>query len=592
MQVRDYYPCGQPADDPPYRETQLFMYVRLFFIALIGTALAPLARAVDVFVSASPGQPYGVVSIEIPVDPPVVGRVLPPISVTNPEGRVLYPIADDLRTKVVPVADRPVPQPGRGRLLGRVGNLIRELTNNEGDDLEQTVARRVTFLVRGEQPVFVSLGDAAGEIGQYEIAADGDLALREELLGQWWSAYTDAARRQIDAAKYPPLVETYLVGMLSGRLGLPLPDWYLRTSKDDDELLGTLKLIGGAAEASQSIFARAAAGSPASTPVQTAALPAPPQWSTGIEPADLDDVAVEPMATRVPPECFYVRYGSFANYMWFRDLSQEFGGDVSRMVSVRGTNDNTAARIEDQLNLKTTELSRMLGSTVIEDQAIIGRDAFMTDGATIGVLFKTKNAFLMRTSLSNDRSKLAADDPAVTLKDVKLAGRPISLLSTADNRVRSFLVEDDGYILVTNSETLVERFLAVGQSGESLATTSAFRLARQLMPLDRDDSIFAYFSPEMLQGLVAPEYLIELRRRWFAKSDIALVHLARMAAAAEGRSITGIDDLAAAGFLPTDFGQRLDGSGVIRVGDAVVDTLRGAGHLLAHRRCANRCGHR
>lgn len=552
------------------------MHVRLFLIVVISTALASVTRAVDVYVSAAAGQPYGVVSIEIPVDPPVVGRVLAPITATAPDGRVLYQIADDMRTEVVRVSDRPVPQPGRGRLLGRVGNLIRELTDGPSEDLQQTVARRVMFLVRGDPPVRVSLGDAEGEIGQYEIAADRDAALHDELLGQWWSSYTAAVRRQIDAAQYPPLVETYLVGMLSGRLGLPLPDWYLRSSENNDELLGTLQLIGGATEVSQSIFSRAAAGSRASTLDTTAVLPAPPNWSPGFSAADLDHIAVEPIATRVPPECFYVRYGSFENYLWFRDLSQQFGGDISRMISVRGTNDNTTTRIEDQLNLKTSELTRMLGGTVIDDQAIIGRDAFMADGATVGVLFKTKNAFLMRTSLSNDRSTLASSDPAVTLKDVKVAGRPISLLSTADNRVRSFLVEDDGYILVTNSKTLVERFLEVGQSGESMATTSAFLLSRQLMPVDRNDSIFAYFSPEMLQGLVAPEYLIELRRRLFAKSDIALVHLARLAAAAEGGSITGIDELAAAGFLPTNFGQRVDGSGVISVGDQIVDTLRGA----------------
>jgi hypothetical protein len=552
------------------------MHVRLFLIVVIGSTLAPATRAVDVYVSAAAGQPYGVVSIEIPVDPPVVGRVLPPITATNPDGRVLYPIADDMRTKVLPVSESPVPQPGRGRLLGRVGNLIRELTDGNGEDLEQTVARRVMFLVHGDQPVRVSLGDAGGEIGQYEIAADGDAALQNELLGQWWSSYTAAARRQIDAAKYPPLVQTYLVGMLSGRLGLPLPDWYLGSSENNDELLGTLQLIGGASKTSQSIFSLAAAGGSASTLDTTAVLPAPPNWSPSFASPDLNNIAVEPIATRVPAECFYVRYGSFENYLWFRDLSQQFGGDISRMISVRGTNDNTTARIEDQLNLKTTELTRMLGSTVIDDQAIIGRDAFMTEGATVGVLFKTKNAFLMRTSLSSDRSKLASSDPAVTLKDVKVADRPISLLSTADNRIRSFLVEDDGYILVTNSKTLVERFLEVGQSGESLATSSAFRLSRQLMPVDRNDSIFAYFSPEMLQGLVAPKYLIELRRRLFAKSDIALVHLARLAAAAEGRTITGIDELATAGFLPTGFGQRVDGSGVISVGDQIVDTLRGA----------------
>jgi hypothetical protein len=123
---------------------------------------------------------------------------------------------------------------------------------------------------------------------------------------------------------------------------------------------------------------------------------------------------------------------------------------------------------------------------------------------------------------------------------------------------------------------LIRRFIEVASSGKSLASTKAFRLSRQLMPLDRNDTVFAYFSPEMLQGLVSPKYLIELRRRLHAKSDIALVHLARIAAVAHGRDIRGINELESAGFLPNGFGRRSDGSGVVSVGDTVIDTRRGA----------------
>jgi hypothetical protein len=132
---------------------------------------------------------------------------------------------------------------------------------------------------------------------------------------------------------------------------------------------------------------------------------------------------------------------------------------------------------------------------------------------------------------------------------------------------------------------MVERFFEVSETGESLATTPDFQLSRQLMPLEREDAVFAYFSPAMLRGLVAPEYLIELRRRLYAKSNVAMVHLARLAAAQEptesADSQLGIEQLVATAFLPQGFGRRPDGSGAITVGDDVMDTLRGArGTLL------------
>ncbi|MGB1707595.1 MAG: hypothetical protein ACPHF4_07210, partial [Rubripirellula sp.] len=76
------------------------------------------------------------------------------------------------------------------------------------------------------------------------------------------------------------------------------------------------------------------------------------------------------------------------------------------------------------------------------------------------------------------------------------------------NRIRSFLTQDGNYIFVTNSRKLTEQFIEVAKSGNSLAATPEFMLARKLMPLERDDTIFAYFSPAMLRGLVSPEYLI------------------------------------------------------------------------------------
>ena len=570
----------KPVQKKPQRTISMHFQWYLAAVATLVTqlSLAGPVTAVDALVTAAAGQPYGVATIEFPVEAPVIGKVFPPVRASDEAGRVLFPISDDLRVNVDRVSERPVPQPGRGRLLNRVGGLIRELTDKD-QVLEQTVARRVSFLFIGSQPLSIRIADANGEIGTYQIIPSNDAVEHAEVLGQWWSRYTDAARRQIEAADYPAWVETYLVAMLSGRIGLPLPDWYTDTEAKDDELLNTLKLIAGARGADEAAFRRAAAGFDSQSPVSLP-LPAPPVWAPMFAQPSLADVPVEPMASRVPAECFYIRYGSFENFLWFRDLSAEHGGDISEMITLRGIENDAAARVEKQLNLQTTNLSRMLGPTVIDDQAIIGRDLFLADGATIGILFKAKNAFLLRTSLNGDRSSLASDDDTVTLKDIKIDGRVVSLLSSGDNQVRSFLAEDGEYILVANSRTLVERFLEVAKTGESLATTPAFQLSRQLMPLERGDTIFAYFSPAMLRGLVSPEYLIELRRRLHAKSDVALVHLARLAAAQQAAeqqdADDGIDPLSAAGFLPRGFGQRPDGSGVVAVGDQVIDTLRGA----------------
>jgi hypothetical protein len=460
------------------------------------------------------------------------------------------------------------------------------------------VARRVTFLFRGDSPMTVTLTDAqavgaamtdrvTSNLGTFELRPQPNPALHAETLQRWWTSYTAAAKEQMDAGDYPPWVENYLIAMLSGRMKLPLPDWYLNTTKEEDELLSTLKLVAGSPGVGQAIFRKQAAGNNSVGQTANQPLPQPPTWNPPYDRDDLSNVPVEPLATRVPPECFYIRYGSFENYLWFLNLTEEYGGDLSSMVTLHGLKNESAARVETQLNLKTTAMSRLLGPTVIEDQAIIGQDLFLNDGASIGVLFKSKNAFLFRTSLKNDRSQLAASNDAVNLNEIAIGGKKATLLSSADNRVRSFLVEDDGYFLVTNSRTIAERFVEVGQTNASLAATSSFLLARQLMPLERQDTVFAYLSPDMQRGLVSPKYLIELRRRLSANAEISLTHLARLAFAQEqipalntsAQSSTGtsagIVQLTEAGFLPSGFGTRPDGSGTIEVGNQVMDTRRG-----------------
>lgn len=579
MRTRRFY-RGPGLTLQPRERAQRRPMSSLFLLPIVIGWMLPCSRTwgVDVLARAAVGQPYGVATVELPLGVPVPGREYAPIEVTDEDGRVLFSVANDIEVEVGRPSERTLPSPGGGRLLGRVSELVRELAGDR-TPTRQTVSRRVSFLFVGSEPMRITLRDVSDSLGSYQIVPQIDPAAHPRLMAEWWNGYTNFARAQMESADYPTVVEAYLVAMLSGRTGMPLPDWYLETKQEDDQLLNALKLIAGAEGASDAMFRRAAAGTQVNSPEADLPLPAPPAWMIAEVAGGPTEVEVEPLATRVPPECFYIRYGSFANFLWFQDLSSEHGGDISRMVTLRGIDHSGMQRVEDQLVMKMTQLSRMLGGTVIEDQAIIGRDLFLADGASIGVLIKSNGMLLLQTSVNNDRAKLANGDPSVTLKQLKIRNRDVSLLSSADHRVRSFMVVDGEYLFVANSRSMIERFLEVGESGESLAATPSFRLARQLMPLARNDTIFAYFSPQMLRSLVSPQYLIELRRRLYAHAELTMVHLARMAAALEADNETsswGIDELAERGFLPAGFGNRPDGSGAVAVGTAVIDTLRGA----------------
>ena len=70
------------------------------------------------------------------------------------------------------------------------------------------------------------------------------------------------------------------------------------------------------------------------------------------------------------------------------------------MVLLRGFNYETSARMERMLNTKTTYLSKLLGDKVIDDMAIIGRDLYLKEGASLGVLLASKNAGVLAYMLA------------------------------------------------------------------------------------------------------------------------------------------------------------------------------------------------
>ncbi len=66
----------------------------------------------------------------------------------------------------------------------------------------------------------------------------------------------------------------------------------------------------------------------------------------------------------------------------------------------------------------------------------------------------------------------------------------------------------------------MDDFLRLGAGVDRLSDTNAFQFARQEMPLDRDDTLFAYFSPRFFSGLFSPHYRIEMQRRLRASCEL------------------------------------------------------------------------
>jgi hypothetical protein len=531
--------------------------------------LAGAAGAAVVEAEAVLGQPWGVGRLVVELG---AGDLPEPLGVEGlglgeKNGRVFYPAIHNPAAAALmkELLGEASPLLRGGPVREEVGGILR------GVLLNRPLRATIHFLFRGSDPLELTL--QARRPIPLVVRPRPNPAIHRLWLQAWWQDYAAPDRLLQKKPDYPPLVETYLINTLARRLNLRLPEERkaespeaqfvrevgllvgtesIRIALEQDRLLGLVPFD-------------LPAGEPLPPAIELAPLEMPPPEK---------GVAIEPIARHVPAECLYIRFGSFANFLWFQDTMDAWGGDLKNLVALRGLDDGRNERLQQQLVLRQSQLSRMLGGTVISDVAMIGSDLLFQDGPAIGFLFEARNNMLLGSDFEDQRSERIKKG-GVTEEKLKIAGQEVSYLHAPDGSVRSYYAVQGGYHFITTSKALVTRFLETADGRGSLGATAEFRHARALMPLGRDDSVFIYFSDAFFQNLTSPRYRIEMLRRLQAATDIEVLMLAKLAAASEGKPGGTIEELVAGGMLPPGFGPRPDGSRAITTAGEVADEVRG-----------------
>jgi hypothetical protein len=522
------------------------------FVAVVIAGMATATCQAAVRAEAYRGEPFG------------VGRVtvdLPQNAATAPGGDDRYAITDDEGRVVYPVLEQ-----------RRVGRLLRDLLGIE-------LPSRATFyfLFRGDQPLKLTVYAPTAQ--QIMVVPEQKEDRFRRRFDDWWKTFTDHYDQVAHDAEYPIEIENYLTANWARRLGRDMPEPSL-------QLFGQRKIGGSwisqltANESYQALVERdLVLGKFDGNQAATLSLPGEPASADGLPspnaPSSIKPTDVEPLATHVPRECFYERFGSFPNYLWYRDFLHHWQNDLGNMITLRSINHASRDRLQDQLAVHESAMGRIMGPKVIHDVCFMGFDYYMRDGAALGIMFQANNNLLLGQNFSSERSKAVDKHPGAKLETISIAGHDVSYLSTPDGRLRSYYAVDGDFHLITASRRLVERFYATPTDGTSLGASAEFQNTRAQMPTTRDDTIFLYLSSPFLNHLASPAYRIELDRRLRSIGEIRTLELARMTAKAEGATANTIDELIAAKFLPPGFGQRADGSQLISDANGYHDSVRG-----------------
>ncbi len=490
------------------------------------------AAQVQVETRAYAGQPFGVGMVTLR-DNRLLGRFPTEdfaIHLTDLEGRTHYPV----------LSTGPVRQWLQQRLQSR---------------------RRLTlyFLFRGDAPLDMRL--SAGRTYQWTLSPRHDDFGFQRMLADWWREYTAQLRQLSRRGEGLNVVENYLGNTLARRLSLPTPNLG-DANPNSGELNQALGILLGTESVRLAIQKNRVLEVERRDEVANLPLPDSP-FPEPLEELPLPRrVEVEPLATHVPVECFYLRFGSYKNFQWFRSGLERWGGDFRNLVTLRPVDYGLNQRVQGQLALRETALSKLLGNTVISDVAVVGFDPFLREGAAMGVLFEARSNLALRQSLQSQRQEFLDNSPEATQSMEMVAGREVSFLSSPDHQLRSYYAEDGDYHLITNCRYLVERFFECSNDGRSLAASTDFQAARERYPVSRNANVFVYLPREFFQNLMSPAYRVEMSRRLSAVVDLDLAMMARWNAEAEKVADTTLTGLVNSGFLPSNFFVRPDGGQV------------------------------
>jgi len=511
------------------------------------------------------GEPFGVGRVDVLLlehqQPEVLGPVGLGLSEAN--GRVLYPAVDAGELGRAAVES----------VRGVLGESRRPVLRLLADLIPTPPKAEIYFLFQGDGPL--ELVVQSRRVDKLVVTPRDDPAAHERLLRDWWDEYTSRPRllELVKSSEYPRQVGNYLQSMLAHRLGLRLPE-LPRNSSFRDTFARELGPMLGTETARVALQRDRFLGKIAVDEAADQPLPETVAVAELEVPDPPDNVRIEPLATRVPKECLYVRFGSFSNFLWFQDTLAKWRGDLGNLIASKGLNYEVKRRIEQSLVMEISLLARLAGDAMVSDVAIVGTDVFFQEGGSFGLLFHARNNFLLAGQLTRRRQERLKEG-GVTEEQVTIAGREVAFLSSSDGMVRSYYATDGNFHFITRSETLVKRFFETGSGKGALGTSKEFRYARSAMPLDRNDTVFVYLSDAFLRGSVGPRYRVETARRIASMADIELVELALLASAAEGKPGDTIEQLIAGGFLPPGFGPRPDGSRTVLQDGEVYDSLRG-----------------
>lgn len=238
------------------------------------------------------------------------------------------------------------------------------------------------------------------------------------------------------------------------------------------------------------------------------------------------DSTVDPSASIIPEDQHAVFAADLTTLLETVDSLDHVSTPVQSLMEEAATDARIADRYRHQLTLDSSDLTKVLGPTVIERVAITGHDPFLRSGTDLAVIFTPKQRLLLLAALTARHASAIAKDHAIRVQG-EIDHIPWTGVVTADRSVCSYVAEIANQVVVTNSLDGLRSLVVTSSRGRAnLASTPDYRFFRSRYPL-KEGGVLAVLSDATIRRWSSAAWRIADVRRQQANRrliDLALEH--------------------------------------------------------------------
>ncbi len=260
----------------------------------------------------------------------------------------------------------------------------------------------------------------------------------------------------------------------------------------------------------------------------------------GVEPE------LHSLAAFVPDDQYFLYFDSMKVANDLVEMGSEWGDNLLRLLTLHARHNRLDQKLETQLCLRRTPLTKLFADGVIAEMAMTGSDPFFAEGTDVTVLLRLSKPLIFEGMASAWMEETRKASPGLEERTFNYRGHKVLARYTPDRLVSSFVVRDGDVVIFSNSHRAIRKMVET-RIGVFPALSNAldYRYSTTLLPPSKEKGSGYFFASEaFLRRQTSPAMKISEKRRLQCFNNLVMLNNASLFYRLEyGRSPESLSEL-------------------------------------------------